>query len=121
MQKRMKVFRPFEKGDRVVANQQAGFHKGAHGVIEYIAPNGDHWVLRDGAGKAVYYHAFELDFENPEDGYCMSDPEFDKALTAQVALTFPEDMDDAVIVAFEQGARWAWERAQEIFEKQSST
>jgi hypothetical protein len=109
MQKRMKVFRPFEKGDRVVANQQAGFHKGAHGVIEYIAPNGDHWVLRDGAGKAVYYHAFELDFENPEDGYCMSYKGFEEALAAYT--------DDG----FKQGARWAWERAQEIFEKQSST
>jgi hypothetical protein len=53
----------FKVGDRVVATQDAGFHKGAHGVIEYIDPSGKHWVMRDGASKAVYYMAGELEHE----------------------------------------------------------
>lgn len=118
MQKRVKVFRPFEKGDRVVANQKAGFHRGAHGVIEYITPSSEIWVLRDGAGSAVYYHAIELDFENPEDGYCLSDPEFEKALAKQIENNFHEV--SVASTAFDVGARWAWGYALEIMEKQSA-
>jgi hypothetical protein len=120
MQKRIRVFRPFQVGDRVVANQQAGFHKGAHGVIEYMTPAGQIWVMRDGASSPVYWHAFELDFENPEDGYCMSDPAFEKALTEEIeARRNPSNLE--FLMGFEGGARWAWNMAQEIFEKQSST
>lgn len=55
---------PFVRGDRVVANQNAGFHKGAHGVVEFVEPSGKKvWVLRDHATTPVYYHPDELDFE----------------------------------------------------------
>jgi hypothetical protein len=122
MQKRVRVFRPFEKGDRVVANQQAGFHKGAHGVIEYITPSGEIWVLRDRAGSPVFYHAPELDFENPEDGYCLSDPAFEKSLMAEMTSRRNDSSDPEVFLeGFEAGARWGWGVAQEIMEKQSST
>lgn len=55
---------PFARGDRVVANQTAGFHKGAHGTVEFVEPSGKKvWVLRDHASTPVYYHPDELDFE----------------------------------------------------------
>lgn len=53
----------FSRGDRVVVKRTAGFHKGAHGVVEYTAPDGRVWVLRDGADTAVYYDADELEHE----------------------------------------------------------
>ena len=48
-------------GDRVKVLMTAGFHKGATGVIEYVAPDGRIWVLRDGATTAVYYDEDELE------------------------------------------------------------
>lgn len=59
------VYKPqFARGDRVVANQTAGFHKGAHGTVEFVEPSGQKvWVLRDHASTPVYYHPDELDFE----------------------------------------------------------
>jgi hypothetical protein len=51
----------FKIGTRVYANSSAGFHKGVEGVIEYVEPTGNCWVLRDGATTAVYYKQHELD------------------------------------------------------------
>lgn len=54
----------FKRGDRVVANYTAGFHKGAHGVIEFVEPSYQRvWVLRDGSTTPVYYSPDELDYE----------------------------------------------------------
>jgi hypothetical protein len=118
MQKRIRVFRPFQRGDRVVVNEQAGFHKGARGVIDYITPDGRIWIIRDGSSSPLYWHAFELEFENPEDGYCMSNTVFEKALTEKMSYALE---GSSYAASFNDGARWAWNLAQEIFEKQSST
>jgi hypothetical protein len=53
-------------GDRILVNQSAGFHRGARGAVVETPPGRDHypgclWVLRDGAGSAVWYHRMELD------------------------------------------------------------
>lgn len=55
--------RGFVRGDRVFATHKAGFHKGAHGVVEFVEPTGKVWVLRDGASGPVYYMPDELDHE----------------------------------------------------------
>lgn len=55
----------WKKGDRVRANSNSGFHKGAVGTIEFVEPSGRKvWVLRDGARCAVYFHPEELEPEN---------------------------------------------------------
>lgn len=51
----------FKRGDRVQANQTAGFNKGAKGVVQYVEPCGKIWVLRDGASGDIFYHAEELE------------------------------------------------------------
>lgn len=50
-----------KRGDRVEVLMTAGFHKGALGTVEYVAPDDKVWVLRDNAGSAVYYHRDELE------------------------------------------------------------
>ena len=100
----------------MVANHNAGFHKGAHGVIEYMTPNGEIWVLRDGAGSPVFYHAPELDFEDLEDGYCMSDKIFDREFLAAC-----KNNEIHPSTEFLTGAQWAWELAREVFENQSKS
>ncbi len=51
----------FKRGDRVQANEQAGFHKGAKGTVQYVEPSGKIWVLKDGASSDVFYYPDELD------------------------------------------------------------
>lgn len=54
--------RKIRRGDRVQANQSAGFHKGAIGTVEFVEPTYTKvWVLRDGASTPVFYHPNELD------------------------------------------------------------
>lgn len=49
-------------GDRVKANDTAGFHKGAEGVVQFVEPSYEKvWVLRDGSSGPVFYHPSELD------------------------------------------------------------
>lgn len=55
--------RPLRAGDRVRANQGAGFHRGARGVVDRVDPGGLLWVIRDGASSPVFYHLHELDLE----------------------------------------------------------
>lgn len=55
---------PFEEGERVVVKMNAGFHKGAHGVIKFVEPSGNRvWVIRDGASTPVWYSPMELERE----------------------------------------------------------
>ncbi|WP_373034090.1 hypothetical protein [Sulfurovum sp.] len=55
----------FKIGDKVRANQEAGFNRGATGVVKYVEPTGDKiWVLRDGASGDVFYFHYELDLVN---------------------------------------------------------
>lgn len=55
----------FKIGDKVLANQKAGFNRGAVGVVKYVEPTGDKiWVLRDGASGDVFYFHYELDLVN---------------------------------------------------------
>lgn len=54
----------FKRGDRVAVKYTAGFHKGAHGVIEFVEPTYTRiWVLRDGSSTPVYYSPDELEYE----------------------------------------------------------
>lgn len=54
--------RKIQIGDRVKANQTAGFHKGAEGVVQFVEPSYEKvWVLRDGSSGPVFYHPSELD------------------------------------------------------------
>jgi hypothetical protein len=56
------IKRSFQRGDRVRATSQAGFHRGATGIVEFQEPNQERcWVLRDGAGSPVWYHSYELE------------------------------------------------------------
>lgn len=50
----------FETGQRIIVAPHAGFHRGARGVVEFHAPDGRVWVLRDGAGSCVFYYPHEL-------------------------------------------------------------
>lgn len=53
-----------KRGDRVVANNTAGFNKGARGTVEFVEPSGERiWVLRDNSSGPVFYGPSELDFE----------------------------------------------------------
>jgi len=55
--------RKFVAGTRVLVKHTAGFHKGARGIVQYSAPDGNIWVLRYGASEAVWYKADELKFD----------------------------------------------------------
>lgn len=50
----------FDVGQRIIVAPHAGFHRGARGVVEFHAPDGRVWVLRDGAGSCVFYYPHEL-------------------------------------------------------------
>lgn len=50
----------FKQGDRIQVKQTAGFHRGALGVVQYVAPDGKIWVRRDNASSDVFYFADEL-------------------------------------------------------------
>jgi hypothetical protein len=56
--------RGFRVGDRVRANENAGFHQGAEGIIQFIEPSGGNkpkiWVLRDRSESPVFYLSSEL-------------------------------------------------------------
>lgn len=56
--------RRFERGQRVVALDHAGFHRGARGAVMFQEPAGGPackvWVLRDGASSEVFYYDHEL-------------------------------------------------------------
>ena len=55
----------FKIGDKVLANQKAGFNRGATGVVKYVEPSGQKiWVLRDGTSSDVFYFHYELDLVN---------------------------------------------------------
>lgn len=56
----------FSVGDRVQATDEAGFHKGAKGVITYIEPTGKCWVRRDGASSDIWYDKGELTLLPPK-------------------------------------------------------
>jgi hypothetical protein len=52
----------FNRGDIVRANQYAGFHQGAEGVVMYQEPNGGRvWVRRVGTDADVFYWTDEID------------------------------------------------------------
>lgn len=53
----------FEKGARVQAKADAGFHQGAIGTVEFQEPGGLFrvWVLRDGTSGPSFYYPDELD------------------------------------------------------------
>jgi ATP-dependent exoDNAse (exonuclease V) alpha subunit len=55
--------RPFVVGDRVKVRKNAGFNRGAMGVIQFIEPTdgGKVWVLRDRSSSPVWYTADELE------------------------------------------------------------
>lgn len=50
----------FKQGDRIQVKQNAGFHRGSLGVVQYVAPDGKIWVRRDNASSDVFYFADEL-------------------------------------------------------------
>lgn len=51
----------FKVGERVRVKADAGFNRGAEGIITYIEPNRRKvWVRRDGASSDVYYSPDEL-------------------------------------------------------------
>lgn len=52
----------FKQGDRIQVKQTAGFHRGALGVVQYVAPDGKIWIRRDNASSDVFYFADELNF-----------------------------------------------------------
>lgn len=55
----------FKRGDRVRASENAGFHRGATGVVEFVEPSYKRvWVLRDHSTSPVYYAPVELEYEN---------------------------------------------------------
>lgn len=58
--------RKIQIGDRVLANDKAGFHQGARGTVQFVEPGFDYekckvWILRDGSTSPVFYLPFELD------------------------------------------------------------
>ena len=58
--------RHIQIGDLVKANNDAGFHKGAEGVVQFVEPFADYdkakvWVLRNGSSGPVFYLPYELD------------------------------------------------------------
>jgi hypothetical protein len=55
----------FKRGDRVRATENAGFHRGAVGVVEFVEPSYQRvWVLRDRSGSPVCYAPNELEYED---------------------------------------------------------
>lgn len=50
----------FDVGQRVIVAPHAGFHRGARGAVEFHAPDGRVWVMRDGASSCVFYYPHEL-------------------------------------------------------------
>ena len=50
----------YERGQRVVVQPHAGFHRGARGEVQYHAPDGRVWIRRDGASFDVWYMPHEL-------------------------------------------------------------
>ena len=59
-------------GDKVLVNQQSGFHKGARGVAVFVEPlaqyyqRGQVWVLREHAASPVWFFVYELDKINED-------------------------------------------------------
>ncbi|URA07038.1 hypothetical protein P9A47_gp70 [Xanthomonas phage Elanor] len=58
--------RRFEVGQRVVSTNNSGFHKGAHGVVQFqeFTFQARVWVLRDGATQSVFFYPYELELES---------------------------------------------------------
>lgn len=58
--------RRFEVGQRVVSLGTSGFHKGAHGVVQFqeFTFQARVWVLRDGASQPVFFYPHELELES---------------------------------------------------------
>lgn len=58
--------RRFEVGQRVVSLGTSGFHKGAHGVVQFqeYTFQARVWVLRDGASQPVFFYPHELELES---------------------------------------------------------
>jgi hypothetical protein len=58
--------RRFEVGQRVVSMNNSGFHKGAHGVVQFqeFTFQARVWVLRDGASQPVFFYPYELELES---------------------------------------------------------
>jgi hypothetical protein len=55
----------FKRGDRVRVSENAGFHRGTVGVVEFVEPSYKRvWVLRDFSDSPVYYSPAELEYEN---------------------------------------------------------
>lgn len=50
----------YERGQRVVVQPHAGFHRGVRGEVQYHAPDGRVWIRRDGASSDVWYMPHEL-------------------------------------------------------------
>ena len=58
--------RRFDPGQRVVALDTSGFHRGAHGVVQFqeYTFQARVWVLRDGAERPVFFYPYELALES---------------------------------------------------------
>lgn len=58
--------RRFEVGQRVVSLGTSGFHKGAHGVVQFqeFTFQARVWVLRDGASQPCFFYPHELELES---------------------------------------------------------
>ena len=50
----------YERGQRVVVQPHAGFHRGARGEVQYHASDGRVWIRRDGSSSDVWYMPHEL-------------------------------------------------------------
>lgn len=61
-QLRAETPRKIQFGDRVRANNTAGFHRGAEGTVQFVEPSYEKvWVLRDHSSGPVFYFPNELD------------------------------------------------------------
>lgn len=88
----------FSKGDRVVVRKDAGFHRGAKGVIQLVEPNGTCHVLRDGASSAVFYDPSELDHEEAHRDGCNLGMVVDTRRLARYIKATQNDAEMAIIL-----------------------
>lgn len=50
----------YKRGDYVQVTGEGAFSRGSKGVVEFVEPNGNVWVLRDGAGSPCFFLPAEL-------------------------------------------------------------
>jgi len=105
---KLKLFRPFQRGDRIRVKSNAGFSRDATGVIEYVTPNGEIWVMRDGATSATYFHRPELEYENEEDGHVLSESALTEALSHEDVVKSP---------FWGEGVHFGWNLARKVIDE----